>query len=36
MEKSIELVKVLQRHKTNITCIQETKWVELKLRRLMI
>jgi len=30
--KSIELVRVLHRHRFNITCVQEKKWVEAKVR----
>jgi len=30
IDKSLELVKVLHRCKINITCIQETKWVDTK------
>ena len=32
--KSIELVKVLHRHRDNIACIQETKWVGAKAREI--
>ena len=32
--KSIELVQVLHRRKVNIACIQETKWVGAKARKI--
>ena len=32
MGKSIELVKLLRRHRINIACVQETKWVGAKAR----
>jgi len=32
--KSIELVQALHRHKVNIACIQETKWVGAKAREI--
>lgn len=30
--RSIELVKILQKRKVNITCLQETKWTGSKTR----
>ena len=31
---SIELVKILRRHRISIACIQETKWVGAKAREI--
>jgi len=32
--KSIEIVKILRRHRANIACIQETKWVGANAREI--
>jgi len=33
-DKLIELVKALHRHKINIPCIQGTKWVDAKAKKI--